>query len=132
MKNYELTVLIHPDLEVNPDPAIDKVKKTIELVGGKITKEEAEGKRRLAYAIGGQTFALYYFFDVTLPSDAPNKISAVFNITDEIIRYLLVRVDERKAKLAAKSSANAASDGAKEDTAKEETTPSSQEDKEDE
>ena len=102
MKNYELTVLIHPDLEMNPDPALDKVRKTIEQTGGKITKEENEGKKRLSYRIGKQDFALYCYFEVSLPSDAPSKISSSLNIADEVLRHLLVRVDERKAKLAAK------------------------------
>ena len=103
MKDYELTVVFHPDLEMNIDPALDKVRKTIESCGGKITKEEAEGKKRLAYTIKGQEFAIYYYFDVALPSEAPSKISSTFNITDEILRHLLVRVDERKAKLLAKA-----------------------------
>ena len=103
MKDYELTVVFHPDLEMNIDPALDKVKKIIEQNGGKITKEEAEGKKRLAYSINGQDFAIYYYFDVSLPAEAPSKISSTFNITDEILRYLLVRTDERKAKLAARS-----------------------------
>ena len=30
MKDYELTVLFHPDLEMNLDPALDKVKKIME------------------------------------------------------------------------------------------------------
>lgn len=102
MKDYELTVLVHPDLEMNPDPAIAKVKKLIEANGGVITNEEVEGKKRLSYSIAGQTFALYYYYDVQLPSDAPGKISAGLNIADEVLRHLLVRVDERKAKLAAR------------------------------
>ena len=68
----------------------------------KITKEENEGKKRLAYSISGQDFALYYYFDVSLPAEAPAKISSAFNITEEVLRYLLVRVDERKAKFAAR------------------------------
>ena len=102
MKDYELTVLIHPDLEMNPDPALDKVRKTIAQAGGNITKEEDDGKKRLSYKIGKQEFALYYYFDVSLPSDAPSKISSNLNITDEVLRHLLVRVDERKAKFAAR------------------------------
>ena len=102
MKDYELTVLFHPDLEMNLDPAIDKVKKLIESNGGKITKEENDGKKRLAYSINGQDFAVYYYLDLSLPADAPLKISSTLNITEEILRYLLVRVDERKAKFAAR------------------------------
>lgn len=99
MKNYELTVLFHPDLEMNIDPALDKVKKIIETAGGNITKEENDGKKRLAYAISGQEFALYYYFELSLPADAPAKISSALNINDETIRYLLVKTDERKAKI---------------------------------
>ncbi len=102
MKDYELTVLIHPDLEMNLDPALDKVRKTVESAGGKITKEENDGKKRLAYSINGQDFAVYYYLDLSLPADAPLKISSTLNITEEILRYLLVRVDERKAKFAAR------------------------------
>ena len=102
MKDYELSILYHPDLETNLDPALAKVKKLIESVGGKITKEENEGKKRLAYPINGQDFAVYYYYDVQLPADAPLKINSTLNITDEVIRYLLVRVDERKAKYAAR------------------------------
>ena len=98
MKEYELSVLFHPDLEMNLDPALDKVKKIIEQAGGKITKEENDGKKRLAYSISGQDFAVYYYMVLSLPADAPSKISSTLNITDEVLRYLLVRVDERKAK----------------------------------
>lgn len=102
MRNYELSVLFHPDLEMNPDPAFEKVRKTIEQVGGKVLNEENEGKKRLAYKIGSQNFALYYYADVSLPSDAPEKINSTLGIADEVIRCLLVRTDERKAKYAEK------------------------------
>ena len=106
MKDYELTVLFHPDLEMNLDPAIDKVKKLIESNGGKITKEENDGKKRLAYSIKGHEFAIYYFADVELPADAPAKISSTMNISDEVLRYLLVKTDARRAKFTARREAS--------------------------
>lgn len=107
MKEYELSVLFHPDLEMNLTPALDKVKDIIKNSGGKIEKEESEGKKRLAYSIKGQDFAVYYYFNLSLPATAPNKISTAMNIADEVLRYLLVRKDERKAKYEA-DKANAA------------------------
>ena len=101
MKDYELTVVFHPDLEMNLDPALDKVKKAIESNKGKIIKEENDGKKRLAYSINGQDFGVYYYFDLQLPAEAPAKISSTFNITDEVLRYLLVKADPRRAKAAA-------------------------------
>ena len=102
MKQYELTFLIHPDLEMNTDSVVNKVKDLIDANGGKVTKETNEGKKRLAYAIKGQEFAIYYYLEVDLPAEAPAKISSSLNIVDEVLRYLLVAVDERKIKLEAK------------------------------
>ena len=76
MNEYELTVLIHPDLESTLDSALEK----------------------LAYQIKREDFAIYVCFDVKLPSDAPLKISNILNITDEVLRYLLVKVDEKTRK----------------------------------
>ena len=98
MNEYELTLLIHPDLEVDVQPAIDKVSELIKSNGGEVVKEENIGKKRLAYAINKQDFAVYYEYELKLPSSAPAKISQVLNITDEVIRYLLVSKDERKEK----------------------------------
>ena len=45
-----------------------------------------------------EDFAIYVFMNVSLPSDAPLKISNTLNITDEVLRYLLVTVDEKGRK----------------------------------
>ena len=105
MKNYELTVLVHPDLEMNIETATNKVKDLVEKNGGKIVKEENDGKKRLAYSIKGQDFAVYYYYELELPAEAPAKIESVLNITDEVLRHLLVTVDERKLKYEAKQAA---------------------------
>ena len=121
MKNYELTVVFHPDLEMNIDPALDKVKQILEANHAKINSEEVDGKKRLAYQIKNQDFGLYYYFDLELPPEAPAKISSAFNIADEIIRYLLVTVDARKAKLAAKRAERATKTESAEATEAEDT-----------
>ena len=105
MKQYELTFLVHPDLEMNLDAVVSKVKELIDANGGKVTKETNEGKKHLAYTIKGQDYAVYYYMEADLPSDAPAKISGVLNITDEVLRYLLVAVDERKLKFEARRAA---------------------------
>lgn len=121
MKDYELSILFHPDLEMNLDPALDKVKKLIKASGGKIVKEEPDGKKRLAYPIKGNEYALYYYMDVELPNEAPGKISSTLGITDEVIRYLIVKTDPKRAKYAAKRAAAEAEEADKE-AAKENTS----------
>lgn len=95
MKEYELTVLIHPDLESDLEAPLNKVRNLIKDNGGTITSEDNWGKKRLAYRIKGQDFANYVAMDVTLPVEAPLKVSNFLNITDEVLRYLLVKVDEK-------------------------------------
>ncbi len=98
MKEYELTVLIHPDLEADLDKAFEKVRALVTDNGGEIIKEDNWGKKKLAYQIKKQDFAVYVYFEVKLPSDAPLKISNVLNITDEVLRHLLVKVDVKSRK----------------------------------
>lgn len=98
MKEYELTVLIHPDLEADLDAPLAKVRDIIKNAGGEITKEDNWGKKKLAYKINREDFAVYVYMDVKLPADAPLKISNTLNITDEVLRYLLVSVDEKGRK----------------------------------
>ncbi len=114
MKEYELTVLIHPDLEVDIETPLTKVRGIITSAGGKIVTEDNWGKKKLAYRIKNEDFAVYVYFDVSLPSDAPLKISNTLNITDEVLRYLLVTVDEkgRRALEEAKVNASTSSEDA--------------------
>lgn len=95
MKEYELTVLVHPDLETDLDKALGKVRALVTDNGGEIIKEDNWGKKKLAYGIKGEDFAVYVYFDVKLPAEALLKISSVLNITDEVLRYLLVKADEK-------------------------------------
>lgn len=114
MKEYELTVLIHPDLEADLDAPLQKVRDIVTTAGGEILSEDNWGKKKLMYKINREDFAVYVYMDVKLPADAPLKISNTLNITDEVLRYLLVKVDEKgrkaleedKARAAAKSETN--------------------------
>lgn len=98
MNEYELTVLIHPDLEVDIEAPLNKVRDLVKNNGGTITKEDTWGKKRLAYRIKGEDFAVYHYMELRLPTDAPLKISNTLNITDEVLRYLLVKFDEKARK----------------------------------
>lgn len=107
MKEYELTVLIHPDLEADLETPLAKVRDIVKNAGGEIIKEDNWGKKKLAYRINKEDFAVYVYFDVKLPADAPLKISNTLNITEEVIRYLLVTVDEKGRKALEEAKANA-------------------------
>jgi small subunit ribosomal protein S6 len=110
VKEYELTVLIHPDLEADLETPLTKVRDIIKNAGGTIVREDNWGKKKLAYAIKREEFAVYVYMDLELPADAPLKISNTFNITDEVLRYLLVTADLKARKALAEQAAAASAD----------------------
>lgn len=115
MKEYELTVLIHPDLEADIETPLAKVREIITSAGGEIISEDNWGKKKLAYKINREDFAVYVYMDVKLPATAPLKISNTFNITEEVLRYLLVTVDEKGRKAIEEDKKRAASRADKEE-----------------
>ena len=63
---------------------------------------------------------MYYYYEMELPAEAPAKIESTLNITDEVLRHLLVTVDERKLKAEAKQAERQAHAAENEDNAEEE------------
>lgn len=115
MKEYELTVLIHPDLEADIEKPLTVVRDIITGAGGEVAKEDNWGKKKLAYKINKEDFAVYVYMDVKLPATAPLKISNTLNITEEVLRYLLVSVDA-KGRAALEEQQKAAANRAEEST----------------
>lgn len=93
MNQYEIAVLYHPDLEVDLTKAEERVTKIFTDNGGKVTATDNWGKRKLAYSIKSQGHAVYVFYTVEMPGEAIAKLESALNITDEVIRYLIVRPD---------------------------------------
>lgn len=93
MRDYELVVLLHPDLEIDLEKPLAKVRKLIADGNGEIVKEDTWGKRKLAYRIKGEDFAVYVYMEVKLPAESVKKLQSTLNITDEVLRYLLTAID---------------------------------------
>ena len=98
---YELAVLYHPDLEIDIDKAEAKVTKIVESNGGEITNKESWGKRKTAYPVQTHEHAVYVFYTLEVEGPAVQKIESVLNITDEVIRFLIVKQDEKAVSKAA-------------------------------
>jgi small subunit ribosomal protein S6 len=102
LNKYELAVLYHPDLEVDLDKGEQRVKKIIDDNKGKIVETDNWGKKKLAYPINKLESAVYVFYTVELPGPALQKVESILNITDEVLRYLIVKIDPKEqAKVAA-------------------------------
>lgn len=95
LHQYEIAVLYHPDLEVDLSKAEERIKKIVADNGGKIVNADNWGKRKLAYAIKGNEYAVYVFYTVELPGTNVAKVETTLNITDEVVRFLITRPDLR-------------------------------------
>lgn len=96
MNLYEVAVLYDPDLEIDLEKAENRVKDIISGNGGKVTKADNWGKRRLAYTIKKHDSAIYVFYSVELPAESVKTIESQLNITGEVIRFLITRPDLKK------------------------------------
>lgn len=96
MNSYELAILYDPDLEIDLQKATERVEKILSDNGAKITNTDNWGKRKLAYPIKKNESAVYVFYAVDIPAQSVTKIEQTLNITDEVIRFLITRPDEKK------------------------------------
>ncbi len=96
MAQYEIAVLFDQGLEIDLEKATAKVEKIFTDNGGKITNTDNWGKRKLAYPINKQDFAIYVFYTLELPGEGVQKINDTLNITDEVVRFLITKPDLKK------------------------------------
>jgi small subunit ribosomal protein S6 len=99
VNEYELTVLVGPNSETDAKNILDKVAGVVSSIKGKITRENDWGKKRLEYKIKGETHAIFHFYEIELAGDAVAKLDRTLNITEGVLRHLIVKVDAKKKAL---------------------------------
>ncbi len=98
MNRYELTYIIDTGLE--EDARKELVERYVELIkqnGGEVEKlDETWGKRRLAYAINDMWEGWYVLVTFQAPAELPKEIERNLQINDKILRYLIIKLEEKK------------------------------------
>ena len=99
MNRYELTYIIDTALEETArKELIEKVSALIAANGGEVEKvDETWGKRRLAYAINYKTEGWYVLVTFKAPADLPRELERNLEIYDSVIRYLVVKLVEKRS-----------------------------------
>ncbi len=96
MNKYEIMFIVKPDLEeANIKSVLDSMKSVIESKNAKILEVKEMGQRELAYEINN--YKTGYYFLIVLESsnnDATVEFDRVALINENIIRHLIVKVDE--------------------------------------
>ena len=91
MHNYELVVIIHPDLDEEAiNQALDKIKDWITKAGGSIENVDNWGKRHLAYEIQKQNEGVYYLITASIPTIAVAELERNLTILEPVMRHLIV------------------------------------------
>lgn len=95
MRKYEMTLIVRADLSDSElDAQLETIQGWIEAVEGRIERADHWGRRRLAYPIAKQRDGYYVLYEIELPPDAPAEIERGLRISENILRYLIVREDE--------------------------------------
>ena len=98
MNKYELIYVIDTAMEESArNELIARFNGMIEADGGKVEKVEEWGKRRLAYAINYKTEGYYVLVNFTANAELPREIERVMQINESILRYLTVKVEEKRS-----------------------------------
>lgn len=93
---YEIAVVFDPQLSVDLDKATNKVDQIFKTASAKVINVDNWGKKNLAYKIGQHSEGIYVFYNIEVEGSQVGKIESTLNITDEVIRYLVVKVDHKK------------------------------------
>ncbi len=97
MRKYEIIFIVKSLEEEATNNVIEKFAKLIATNGGKIDKEDRWGKKRLAYEIKKEAEGFYVIFYVTCEPACVNECDRVMKITDEILKHMIVRSEEKEA-----------------------------------
>lgn len=97
---YEMMVLIRPTVTDEAlTEEVERISSVVTEVGGAITNVKREspwGRRRLAYQIQDARDATYVLYHFTSEPSQILEIERDLKLDDRIIRYLLIRQDERE------------------------------------
>jgi len=93
MRNYEVVIIVHPDLdETALNGIVEKIKAWIVDAGGAIDKVDMWGKRHMAYPIKKQRDGQYVLFKVQMAPTFGAELDRNLRFTEPVIRYLVTAV----------------------------------------
>ena len=100
-RTYELMFIVRPDMT---DEDLDKLISTLQSVvptsGGTVKSVEKMGKRRLAYTVRRFHDGIYVLMVVEGGGPAIHELERRLRVTEPVIKFLTVRVDEEQKRLA--------------------------------
>lgn len=94
MNKYESVIIINPNLEGEAIKAV--IAKVSDLINnnGKVDSVEELGNKKLAYEIKKHKEGYYAVLKFEAKPDSIKELERVYRITDEIIKFIVVKEEE--------------------------------------
>ena len=93
MNNYELILILNPDLSTKFDNFHKKLEKTLNDLKIKLNKLENIGRRQLAYSILNHNKGHYAILQIEGPAESALELESKLKYDTSVIRHLLLKVD---------------------------------------
>ena len=103
-RQYELVYIVAPTATDAELAALEtEVGELVQKLGGTVQNTDVWGRRKLAYEIGRHTEGIYVVLLLDGPGEMVKELGRRLRVRDDVLRYLVVRVDEdlRKVRRAA-------------------------------
>ncbi len=108
-RQYEAIYILRPDsTEEQVETTVNKYRQIVQNHGGTVGKIDRWERRKLAYEIEGCTEGLYIIMEFSGESRTETELRRNFQISEDQIRYMIVKRDEGDAAATAARSAAAA------------------------
>lgn len=95
MRQYEVAYIVHPEQDETAfKETVDRIQGLIENGGGKVTKAEIVGKKRLAYEIRKQKEGQYVFLQTEMPPTFCVELERSLRLLEPVMRFMITQVEE--------------------------------------
>ena len=119
MRSYQSVLILKPDLdEAGVDQVLEKITEFLSKNNGSIIKVEKWGKKRLAYRVNKSRFGYYLNIYHTCESLKVSALEADYKLYDLILKFLVIRLDDKDLELAMKRGSEDGVEEEKEKSAK--------------
>lgn len=95
MNNYEVLYILNSEQDDETIAAqAEKFAGLVTANGGEIVKMDKWGRRRLAYPINFKNEGYYVLMNIKAGSELPAELERNFRISDEVMRYIVVKLED--------------------------------------
>ena len=94
MRDYELAFIVRPNVDdYGVTAVVDKVSQFVKSANCEVASVDVWGRRNLAYPINNHREGIYVLFQAKMSPSVLTELERNLKLSEEIIRYLLVKVD---------------------------------------